>query len=68
MPPFRDYEKDKADIKRFMTDFYVDKPGMDTQPGKEFKYSKQLVSSLYIITFVKCLIGISYYYTILRER
>ncbi len=41
---FRDYAKDKADIKRFLTDFYTDQPDIGSQPGgKAFKYSKQLV-------------------------
>lgn len=40
---FRDYTKDKADIKRFLTDFYTDLPDVGSQPGgKAFKYSKQL--------------------------
>lgn len=37
--PIRDYEKDKADIKRFLTDFYTDLPD---EQGKAFKYCKQL--------------------------
>jgi len=41
----RDYEKDKTEIKRFLTDFYTDLPeggiGHDG-PGKAFKYSKQM--------------------------
>lgn len=42
---FRDYTKDKADIKRFLTDFYTDLPDVGSQPGgKAFKYSKQLVT------------------------
>lgn len=37
MPAIRDYQKDKSDLKRFLTEFYTDNPN-----GKEFKYSKQL--------------------------
>jgi len=45
MGGIRDYEKDKNDIKRFLTDFYTDIPdeGMGHDGvGKAFKYSKQL--------------------------
>lgn len=37
--PMRDYAQDKDQVKRFLTDFYVDLPD---DGGKAFKYSKQL--------------------------
>ncbi|CAF0807088.1 unnamed protein product [Brachionus calyciflorus] len=37
MPAIRDYQNDKSELKRFLTEFYNDTP-----EGKEFKYSKQL--------------------------
>ena len=51
------YRLEKADIKRFLTDFYTDLPdddgmagtsnGHENGGGKAFKYSKQLVNQTY---------------------
>jgi DNA replication licensing factor MCM7 len=35
----RDYANDRSELKRFLTDFYVDSP---SGHGKDFKYAKQL--------------------------